>query len=116
MLTDPQVVTIDSTPHSLPRVTSGDLRGVFQDATGEYKLTVSHQASKKRVRRMVRLDIKSIVADPLTAENDYENLGIYLVIDEPEFGFADLEIADIVAGFQAWFNAAMVAQVLASQS
>lgn len=116
MLTDPQTITIDSVPFTLNRVTMGDLRGIYQDATDEHKLTVSHQLSKGRARRMVRLDTKAIVADPLTAVNDYENLGVYVVIDEPEVGFTDADIADIVAGLFAWFNAAMVAKVLSSQS
>lgn len=116
MLTDPQTITINTVPITLNRVTAGDLRGVFSDATSEHKLTISHQFSKGRARRMVRLDRKAIVADPLTAVNDYETLGVYLVIDEPEVGFADTDVANIIAGFFAWYNSAMVAKVLSNQS
>lgn len=116
MLTDPQTITINSVPYTLNRVSTGDLRSIYQTADGNRKLTVSHQFSKRRVRRMVRLDTRAIVADPLSAVNDYEDLGIYVVIDEPEVGFADTEIADVVAGFFAFYNSAMVAKVLGSQS
>lgn len=116
MLADPQIITINTVPYTLNRVTTGDLRGIYQDATSEHKLTISHQFNKKRVRRMARLDLKAIVADPLTAENDYETLGIYVVVDEPEVGFSDTAIADIIAGFFAWYNSAMAAKILSSQS
>jgi len=65
---------------------------------------------------MARIDTRAIVADPLSAENDYEDIGVYVVIDEPEVGFSDTEIADIVAGFFTWDNGAMVAKILGSQS
>lgn len=116
MLTDPQTITINSVPYTLNRVSTGDLRSIYQTADGNRKLTVSHQFSKGRVRRMVRLDTRAIVADPLSAVNDYEDLGIYVVIDEPEVGFTDTEIADVAAGLFAFYNAAMVAKVLGSQS
>lgn len=116
MLSDPQTITINAVPTTLNRIVSGELRGVFADATNELKLTISHQSSKGRVRRMVRLDKQAIVADPLTAVNDYETLGVYLVVDEPEVGFSDTDIANVIAGFFAWYNSAMAAKILSNQS
>lgn len=116
MLTDPQVITIATVANTFNRISTGDLKSVYQTAEGDRKLTISHQTSKSRTRRMVRLDTKAIVADPLSAVNDYEQFGVYVVIDEPEVGFSDQTIADVLAGFFTWYNAAMVAKVLSSQS
>lgn len=114
--TDPQSVTINSIASSMPRVESSGQKSVYRDATSEHKLTLSHQSTgKKRIRHAVRLDVRKIVADPLTAINDYEDLSMYIVIDEPEYGFADADIALILTGFLAWFTSGNVAKVLGNE-
>lgn len=111
--TDPQSVTIDSEAISMPRVESAGSKSIYRDADGEFSLTISHQKTgKDRTRHAVRLDVRAVVADPLTAVNDYEELAMYIVIDEPNFGFADADIALQLAGFLAWFTAGNVAKVL----
>lgn len=112
---DPQSVTIDSTPVSLPRVSSNDTRSIYQSADETLKLTISHQASGTRKRRMVRLDLTEIAADPLTAENVEQSLAVYMVIDEPKFGFDDDGIYDVVEGLIAWATEAKVLDVCESQ-
>lgn len=78
-------------------------------------MTISHQTTAKRARRMVRLDKRAVVADPLSGINDYENLGVYLVIDEPLYGFSDADIDLVIDGFVAWFTAANIAKVLGDE-
>lgn len=116
MLTDPQTITIDGAAISFAKISSEGLKTVYQNSSGTHKLTVSHQTSKKRTRRMARIDHKVLAADPLTAVNAYQTAGVYLVIDEPEFGFTDDQIDDVVQGFKSWLTTAMVTAILTSQS
>lgn len=112
---DPQTVTIDSTPYTLNQVKSDGYRSEYLSADETYKLTISHQESKGRTRRMVRLDQRVVATDPLTSVNEYKSLGVYFVIDEPEYGFEDADIADVVAGLWAWADATAVGKVLSNQ-
>lgn len=113
--TDPQSVTIDAVPYSMPRVESEVSKSLYSTATEDLKMTISHQESKGRTRRMVRLDKRVVAADPLTAVNVYQTVGVYLVIDEPEYGFTDDNIDDIIQGFKTWLTTANVNKVLGSE-
>lgn len=116
MFTDPQSITVATVAQSMPRISTAEQKSIYQKADGTYALTLSHQAAKKRIRRMARFDKKAIVADPLTAVNDYEKLGVYLVVDEPEYGFSDQDIADMITGFIAWFTAGNIAKFLGNET
>lgn len=116
MLQDPQTITIDGSAISFARTSSDGLRSTYQNPDGTHKLTVSHQTSKKRTRRMVRIDKQIVAADPLTAVNQYQTAGVYLVIDHPEFGFTVDQIDDVIQGFKTWLTTAMVTSIMASQS
>lgn len=109
--TDPQSVTIDAVPFSMPRVETGVSKSLYSEATEALKMTISHQESKGRTRRMVRLDKRVVAADPLTAVNVYQTLGVYLVIDQPEFGFSIDNIDDVIQGFKTWLSTANVSKV-----
>lgn len=115
MLNDPQVITIDTVESTLPRTESAGTKSVYRAPDMNLTLTVSHQLVKGRARRMVRLDRRAVVADPLTAVNDYENVGMFLVIDEPEYGFTDLVLEKTLTGFLAWFTSGNIAKVLGSE-
>lgn len=116
MFTDPQTVTINSIAISMPRVESSGTRSVYRASDMNTAMTISHQRTgKKRNRHSVRLDIRDIVADPLTSENDYEEMSVYLVVDEPEYGFTDDDIDDIIDGFIAWFTSGNIAKMLGSE-
>lgn len=104
--TDPQSVTVNAVPKSLPRIGSEGSQGSkYCTADGEFSMRISHQKTKGRWRRMVRLDQQVIAADPLTAENAYQSAGVYLVIDEPEFGFDDTTLDYLAAALIAWLSA-----------
>lgn len=113
---DPQTITVNAVAKNMDRIRSEGLRSEYATPTLDYKMTISHQTSKKRVRRMVRVDNRKVVTDPLTTVSDYENLGCYFVIDEPEYGFDDTEIDYIVQALKAWMSTANVLKVLGSQS
>lgn len=112
---DPQTLTVATVAKTCNLVNSDGTKSIYQTADGEYKFTISHLTSGKRTRRLVRIDRTAVAADPLTAVNASVSLGIYLVIDEPPFGFSDTEISDVVAAFCVWLSGANVLKVLSAQ-
>jgi predicted Zn-dependent peptidase len=64
---------------------------------------------------MVRVDQRVVAADPLTSVNEYKSLGVYLVIDEPEYGFADDDIDDVVQALCGWLTTANVLKLAGSE-
>lgn len=64
---------------------------------------------------MIRLDKRVVAADPLTAVNAYQTVGVYLVVDQPEYGFSIDNIDDIVQGFKTWLSTANVSKVLGGE-
>lgn len=113
--TDPQTVTVNSVPETLNRVKSDGYRSEYAATDEDFKMTISHQESGARTRRMVRLDQRKVAADPLTSVNEYKVLGAYLVIDEPEYGFTDEEVDDLVQALVAWLTTANVTKVCGNE-
>lgn len=114
-LTDPQTLTVATVAKTCNLIENDKAKSIYQNDDGTYKFTVSHQLSGKRTRRMVRVDRTAVAADPLTAVNASVALGVYIVIDEPAFGFSDQEIIDTVAALNAWLTTGNVGKVLTSQ-
>jgi len=105
MLADPQSVTINAVPHSLPRVESGINAARYTKDDQTVSLSTSHTYGK-RYRRVVRLDHNKISADPLVpAQNQKLGASIYLVVDQPVTGYTPVDLEQIAAGFLAWFTA-----------
>lgn len=113
---DPQSVTIDAVPYSMPRISVEPTRSLYATADEGLKMTISHQESKGRTRRMIRLDRRVVAADPLTSVNEYKSVGVYIVVDEPEYGFTDDNIDDIIQGFKTWLTTANVLKLLGSET
>lgn len=114
-LADPQTITVNTVDKTLNLVTPGSDKSIYSTSDEEFKLTVGHQELKTRTRRLVRIDQRVVAADPLTSVNEYKDLGVYLVIDEPEYGFTDTEIDYVVQALAAWLASATVAKVLSGQ-
>lgn len=104
MFADPQTVTVNAVAKVMPRVTSDGLSSIYQLADQSFKLTISHAPSKGRIRSMVRIDQRAIVADPLTAVNDYETLSFYVVVDRPEVGFTAAQQDQLITGLKTWLS------------
>lgn len=113
---DPQTITINAVAQSLVRVKSDGLSSEYKTADDVYRFKISHQESGKRTRHMARIDKRVVAADPLTATNDYKTLGMYVVIDEPSYGFTDADVNFVKAGFLAWLSDANVLKILAGES
>lgn len=116
MFSDPQTLTIATVATDLARIKSDGYRSEYSDPDEVLKMTISHQESASRTRRMVRVDKRFIAANPLTAINEYKNLGVYIVIDEPEFGFSTSAIDDVVQALLAWCTTANITKVLGQES
>lgn len=114
-LSTPQTVTIDTVVTDLHRVLDDKSQSVYKSADGNTTLTVSHQESKNRFRRMVRLDRRVIAADPLTAQNAYQTESQYLVIDEPITGFTDASLEGYVNVLKTWLTSTNIQAVLAGR-
>jgi hypothetical protein len=106
MFADPITITIAAVPKTLARISTNGTSAVYQTSDGAYTLNISHQITKDKIRTLTRLDYKKVVADPLTAVNDYETHSDYTVQERPNFGFSDTEVKDQLAGFQAWLGLA----------
>ena len=116
MFADPQSITINAVPKSMPRISSDGTASSYSTADEEVQMRISHLFSKSRKRRMVRVDQRVVAADPLTSVNVYQSVGVYLVIDQPEYGFSDAEIDYIVQGLKTWLSTANVLKILGSES
>lgn len=116
MYTDPQVVTVNAVAQSMPRVSTGGQKTVYQKNDLTYTLTISHTPNKDRVRSMVRIDQRAIVPDPLTAVNDYETLSFYCVIDRPLAGFTMVQVEQLIAGFKTWLDNTAIDKLYGGES
>lgn len=116
MFTDPQSVTINAVAKSMPRIKQGTTDATYRTADESFQLRISHQPTKSRTRRMVRLDQTVVAADPLTAVNTSQSASVYLVVDEPKYGFDDASLDYMVDGLVAWLTPANIAKLLGSES
>lgn len=108
---DPITITIAAVAKTLNRLSSTSnnrtITSVYATDDGFYTLTISHtKTNDGKIRSVSRLDFKKIVADPLTAANDYETLSTYAVSERPEVGFSVTEMKDQLAGFNTWHGLA----------
>lgn len=108
MFTDPQTVS----GNTCARVKIGDQNATYRTPDGTVQLRISHQNSKSRVRRMVRVDNTKIAADPITAVNQQIAAGVYVVVDAPANGsFTNTELLGLVQGLINYLSAADCAAV-----
>lgn len=115
MFTSPQTLTVNTVDTSCHRTQSEKTTSLYVSDDGNTSLRISHQETKNRMRRMSRLDRTKIAADPLTGVNTYQKAGIYIVIDEPNFGFNNDEITQLVDALKGWLTADNVSAMLASR-
>jgi len=113
---DPQTVTVATVAQSMPRIMSDGNKSVYAKADGTFTMTVSHTESKGRIRSLVRVDQRAIVADPLTAVNDYETLSTYLVIERPVYGFTATNQYDLIAGLKTWLDSTASGKLFGRES
>lgn len=115
MLADPQTVTVSAVAQDMPATYRGANESKYTEDVGEYDLHISHQYGTRN-RRVVRLNHTKIAADPITAVNASVSASMYLVIDEPKWGFTDAELESDLLGFFTWLDSAARAKILGGES
>lgn len=115
MFADPQSVTVNAVAISLARVSSDGGVGEFVSSDGLTKLTLKQNSSAKRFRREARLTVTKIATDPLTAVNQEISTSVYLVIDEPKWGFTDTDLDYFKDALLAWAADAQTNKLLGGE-
>lgn len=107
MYADPQSLTINAVAVSMPRVGSNNptTSGVFRSGDAEYEFRVAQNSTANRFRREVRLTRRKVAADPISAVNKEVSASVIIAVDEPKFGFTDVELGYLTSAIVAWFNA-----------
>jgi len=115
MFSDPIVVTLESVPTNLPRISTKELAATYKSADGRDSLSVSHQVGKTRTRTLVRLDRESNVSFRATGDTSAQKHSAYIVIDYPsqstfstDLEFVQNEVADLTSYLTANTNAVLV--------
>lgn len=104
-LADPQSITIAGVTTSLPRVSTGDGRSTYQSGDGLIHMTLSSNYGK-RTRRVARVDVTKISADPFIPSTNVElGSSVYVVWDTPKVGFTSTELLNIWNGLQVNLDA-----------
>lgn len=116
-LSDPLSLTINSVANSLPRTEVSSGKSIYSSADGNLKLTISHtSAGNGRMRHLVRADQRVVASDPLMATSTYKTLSIYMVIDNPDFGFTATTVGYLSEALKSFLSVATVGRVIANES
>lgn len=117
--TDPQSITINAVPISLPRVNVGNNGAEYLSADGLVRLSASH-AYGKRTRRVLRVDHSKITADPfIPTQNAKVSMSNYIVFDVPAVGYSSAEVSQVYEGLELLLTAnssALVTKLLGGES
>jgi hypothetical protein len=123
VLSDPMSLTIGATTYSLPRTAltseprNNRTVAVYKDSSQTITLTVTQEETgKSRLRHLVRVEWKKIVADPLTAANDYDQVSINYTIDRPLAGFSVADVIAFRAGLAGLLTDATVTKLFGGES
>lgn len=102
----PQSLTIASVATDLNRVLVEKTSSTYRSADDANQLKISHQETKARSRHLARFDKTVVATDPLTAENAFQSAGVYMVIDEPLYGFDNDDLVTMAEEFISWLTTA----------
>lgn len=108
MYSDPQALTVNAVAKSLPRTGSSNpiKQGIFATADGEFTFTTKQDQTANRFRREVRFTQRKVAADPISATNKEVSSSVIIAIDEPKWGFSDVELGYLTSALITWFSAA----------
>lgn len=114
---DPITITINSIAFVLNKISEQGLTTVYQTGDQNLRLEISHQVNTKtdRIRTVVKMTQRKVVADPLTSVNDYDTMQYHSVIDRPGNGWTKTEVVNNVAGLDAWMSDAVVEKLFELQ-
>lgn len=99
---DPQSLTVDSTPVSMPRVGSSLGAGSFRSSDQKYQLDVRHQSGGQE-RHNVKLQFADVVGNPLVpTQNLVVGASVNLTVTHPKNGMTAESVKDLAAALAAW--------------
>jgi len=109
---DPQTLTVNAVANTLPRVSSGETKGVFRKDDGNLTLQITSNSNVRRVRQAFRVEHRKVAPDPLMpATNSPYSLSVTLVVDTPVDGYTIPEKKQIVDALTAYLTASSGARV-----
>lgn len=115
MFADPQSVTVNAVAISLPRTSMRATENIYTSADGLTTMTLKQNSTAGRFRREVRISQKKVAEDPISTLNKEIGVSVYLVIDEPKWGFNDTEIGYLVAALEAWIDSTSTGKLLTGE-
>lgn len=116
MFADPQSITVNAVPISLPAVSRSDTSSVYSSSDSTVQLKIQRQV-KNRKRFNVRIDFKKVASDPFdTAKNAEFSGTVYLIMDMPHVGFTTVEVKDYALALAAWATSANLLKVLGHET
>jgi hypothetical protein len=120
LLTEPIVITVNTVPKSMPRVSVGNRQASYEMSDFTFKVDVKHVSfrvnKKARVKHTFVFGQRKIVPDALTSENDYETSSISVQIDRPEAGYTATELDHMWAGMKTYLTTALLTQIVGQES
>jgi len=106
MIAEPVNLTLLGSARTLNRVGSGIDSGIFAEDDRESLLSIKHTYNGKRARRVARVDLFRVAADPLApAVNATSQMSVYFVFDVPKVGFTVAEQVGVASGLTTWLTA-----------
>lgn len=117
MLSDPQILTIAGVAKTMPKISTSGTSSTYSTDDEGVAMQVTHQVTKSgRVRHDVTVTQRKVVADPLTAENDYQSVSFKFVVDRPEYGFSASDVDATIAAIKTWLSTATVTKLYGRES
>lgn len=103
MFNEPMSVAHDGATLTLNRIgtSTPERLGRFVASDGAFTLDIRQDKSTNRFRREMRLTRVKTAADPITAINKEVSASCIVVVDEPKFGFTDVELANLLTAILA---------------
>jgi len=96
MFADPVQILADNGVVDLPRVGMTPGLGTYRSSNDKYLMNIRQSDNGKRRRHEIRLTTSKIASDPLNASNAEVSTSVYLVVDEPKYGFTDTELVALL--------------------
>lgn len=119
MFADPQSVTINAVPISLPRTGMGLNSGSFSSSDGNTQMVISHTIAKRN-RHLLRVNVQKTTTDPLLpSTNTVVSMSAYVVVDVPKNGYSATEqkqVVDALVAYLAASSGANVTKLLGGES
>ena len=110
--TDPQTLTVNAVPNTLPRVSIGEAKGVFRKDDGNLTLQITSNKNARRVRQAFRVEHRKVAPDPLMpSTNSPFSMSVTLVVDTPIDGYSLAEKKQLVDALTAYLTASSGARV-----